>query len=31
MTAHLEVSVCRAADWEHAILTGYTVWRQLRE
>lgn len=31
MTAHLEVSVCRAADWEHAIFTGYTAWRQLRE
>ncbi|WP_055712306.1 nucleoside triphosphate pyrophosphohydrolase family protein [Streptomyces torulosus] len=31
MTAHLEVSICRAADWEHAILTGYTAWRQLRE
>ncbi|MFE2246178.1 MazG nucleotide pyrophosphohydrolase domain-containing protein [Streptomyces sp. NPDC054956] len=31
MTGHLEVSICRAADWEHAILTGYTAWRQLRE
>ncbi|MFE9115736.1 nucleoside triphosphate pyrophosphohydrolase family protein [Streptomyces collinus] len=31
MTAHLEVSVCRAADWEQAIFTGYTAWRQLRE
>ncbi|MEU9779293.1 pyrophosphatase, partial [Streptomyces sp. NPDC047968] len=31
MTAHLEVGACRAADWEHAILTGYTAWRQLRE
>ncbi|MBY8864486.1 nucleoside triphosphate pyrophosphohydrolase family protein [Streptomyces sennicomposti] len=31
MTAHLEVSICRAADWEHAILTGYAAWRQLRE
>ncbi|MEU2026680.1 nucleoside triphosphate pyrophosphohydrolase family protein [Streptomyces sp. NPDC016469] len=31
MTAHLEASVCRAADWEQAILTGYTTWRQLRE
>ncbi|MGW8375665.1 nucleoside triphosphate pyrophosphohydrolase family protein [Streptomyces sp. ODS28] len=30
MTAHLEVGVCRAADWERAILTGYTAWRQLR-
>ncbi|MFE5864204.1 nucleoside triphosphate pyrophosphohydrolase family protein [Streptomyces virginiae] len=31
MTAHLEVSVSRAADWEHAIFTGYAAWRQLRE
>ncbi|MFG3490008.1 nucleoside triphosphate pyrophosphohydrolase family protein [Streptomyces sp. NPDC047972] len=31
LTAHLEVSVCRAADWERAIFTGYTAWRQLRE
>ncbi|MFG2394644.1 nucleoside triphosphate pyrophosphohydrolase family protein [Streptomyces lavendulae] len=31
MTGHLEVSICRAADWEHAILTGYKAWRQLRE
>ena len=30
MTAHLEVGTCRAADWERAILTGYTAWRQLR-
>lgn len=31
MVGHLEVSTRRAADWEKAILTGYTVWRQLRE
>lgn len=31
MTAHLEVGICRAADWEHAIFTGYTAWRQLRD
>jgi hypothetical protein len=30
MTAHLEVGACCAADWEHAILTGYKVWWQLR-
>jgi NTP pyrophosphatase (non-canonical NTP hydrolase) len=30
MTAHLEVSVLRAADWEKAIMTGYTAWQQLR-
>ncbi|MGI5473336.1 nucleoside triphosphate pyrophosphohydrolase family protein [Streptomyces sp. CA-132043] len=31
MTAHLEVSVVRAADWEEAILTGFTAWRHLRQ
>ena len=31
MTAHLEVSVQRTADWEKAIMTGYTAWRQLRK
>ncbi|MFC6067038.1 nucleoside triphosphate pyrophosphohydrolase family protein [Streptomyces ochraceiscleroticus] len=31
MTAHLEVSVLRAADWEKAITTGYNAWRQLRK
>ncbi|MFI6475302.1 hypothetical protein ACIBL5_34230 [Streptomyces sp. NPDC050516] len=31
MTAHLKVGICRAADWEHAILTGYAAWRQLRK
>jgi NTP pyrophosphatase (non-canonical NTP hydrolase) len=31
MTAHLEVSVLRAADWEKAIMTGYAAWRQLRK
>ncbi|GLW75457.1 hypothetical protein Kpho02_77540 [Kitasatospora phosalacinea] len=30
MTAHLEVGACRAADWERAILTGYTAWAKLR-
>lgn len=29
MTAHLEVSHCRPADWEQAILTGYRCWRAL--
>ena len=29
MTAHLEVSTCRPADWEQAILTGYRCWRAL--
>ncbi|MFF9078770.1 nucleoside triphosphate pyrophosphohydrolase family protein [Streptomyces rubiginosohelvolus] len=31
MTAHLEVSVLRAADWEKAIMAGYTAWQQLRK
>ena len=30
MTAHLEVSIYRAADWERAILTGYAAWARLR-
>ncbi|MFB7014088.1 hypothetical protein ACFCZY_38345 [Streptomyces sp. NPDC056237] len=30
-TAHLEVSVLRAADWEKAVMTGYAAWRQLRK
>jgi NTP pyrophosphatase (non-canonical NTP hydrolase) len=29
MVSHLEVSARRAADWEHAILAGFTAWRQL--
>lgn len=29
MTAHLEVSACSAADWQHAILAGFSVWRRL--
>ncbi|MEU5556366.1 nucleoside triphosphate pyrophosphohydrolase family protein [Streptomyces globisporus] len=30
MTAHLEVSILRSADWEQAIMTGYDAWRKLR-
>ncbi|MFE9205658.1 nucleoside triphosphate pyrophosphohydrolase family protein [Micromonospora sp. NPDC007230] len=30
MVAHLEVGAHRAADWEKAILTGFTAWRKLR-
>ncbi|GIE90739.1 hypothetical protein Are01nite_72190 [Actinoplanes regularis] len=30
MVAHLEVSAHRTADWEQAILTGFTAWRTLR-
>jgi hypothetical protein len=29
MVSHLEVSARRAADWEQAILAGFTAWRQL--
>jgi NTP pyrophosphatase (non-canonical NTP hydrolase) len=31
MVGHLEVGAHRAADWEKAILTGYTAWRALRD
>src|SRR4051794_15241353 len=31
MVSHLEVGAHRAADWEKAILTGYTAWRALRD
>jgi len=30
MTAHLEVSVCTPGEWEHAIVEGFKVWRQIR-
>lgn len=30
MVSHLEVSTRRAADWEKAIITGFTAWRHLR-
>jgi NTP pyrophosphatase (non-canonical NTP hydrolase) len=31
MTAHLEVSVCTPGEWEHAIVEGFKVWRQIRK
>ena len=31
MTAHLEVSCRTEGDWEHAILTGFEAWRQVRD
>jgi len=31
MTSHLEVAERTAADWEDAILAGYSIFRQLRE
>lgn len=30
MVAHLEVSTRRAADWEQAILIGFSAWRTVR-
>jgi hypothetical protein len=30
LASPLEVGVRTAADWEQAILTGFTAWRQLR-
>ena len=30
MTSHLEVSVRRPEDWQHAILQGYAMWRYIR-
>jgi NTP pyrophosphatase (non-canonical NTP hydrolase) len=29
MVAHLEVSVCTAGEWEHAIVQGFQVWREV--
>jgi hypothetical protein len=31
MTSHLEVSVCSLHDWEHTILKGYEVWREVEQ
>jgi len=31
LTAHLEVCVCTAIEWEQAILQGFQVWRLLRQ
>lgn len=31
LTSHLEAQRCSAKEWEHAILEGYRVWRQVRE
>ena len=30
MTSHLEVSSRTEGDWEHAIMTGFDLWRQVR-
>jgi NTP pyrophosphatase (non-canonical NTP hydrolase) len=31
MTRHLEVGMCALKDWEKAILSGFDVWRELRD
>lgn len=31
MSMHLEVGQCRLAQWEDAILQGYSVWRAVRQ
>ena len=31
MTEHLEVSKCSLSDWQKAILSGYEVWRQVKQ
>lgn len=31
LTRHLEIKNCTAKQWEHAILTGFKVWRKLRD
>jgi len=30
MTSHLEVSRCRTAEWEHAIVRSFAVWREVK-
>ena len=30
MVSHLEASVCTTAEWEEAIIQGFSVWRTLR-
>ena len=31
MTSHLEVSICTPGEWEHAIVEGFKVWRQIKK
>lgn len=31
LTAHLEVSRCSMKEWEDAILTGFKIWRQVKQ
>ena len=30
LTSRLEVDQCSVADWEKAILMGYSIWREVR-
>ncbi|HMO80023.1 MAG TPA: nucleoside triphosphate pyrophosphohydrolase family protein [Pyrinomonadaceae bacterium] len=31
LTNRLEVNICSTGDWERAVLTGYKVWRRIRD
>ena len=31
LTEHLEVSVCTPGEWEHAIVQGFAVWREIKK
>ena len=31
MVRHLEVSACSPGEWEHAIIEGFRVWREVRK
>jgi len=31
MTEHLEVSACTPGEWEHAIVQGFAVWREIKK
>ncbi|MFC5060738.1 nucleoside triphosphate pyrophosphohydrolase family protein [Actinomycetospora atypica] len=31
MTMNLEVAACTTKEWEHAILRGFSIWRELHE
>jgi len=31
MTEHLEVSLCTPGEWEHAIVQGFAVWREIKK
>ena len=31
MVRHLEVSACSPGEWEHAIIEGFRVWREVKK